>query len=427
MTVGSELDESVTLPHEASSAGRARRAVADLVTPLEPDLAEHGVLLVSELVTNAVLHAGTSIGVRVRATTGWLRVEVSDGSTRQPHICDYSADATTGRGLNLVEALAARWGTEATGAGKVVWFEVGTHPDAREDGSGRPVSRAGGTFSVVLRQAPVHLLPVTLESGDAMLREVSLLSLAGELGEVAGGDWQESALDIAPFLEAAAGAAERGLHSTDLHLDLPAGAGDAALERLERLVVAQHLATSGHLLARPDLPELVSCRSWLLQEVSTQEQGRAPQPWTLPGPTAPVSQRSRLRPDEVGRLERSTVATVVADDANRIIGLNGAARRLLGWEAGRLAGHRLTVIIPPELRQAHLAGYARHQHTGEERLIGRPTRVPALRRDGTRVEVEISITTWPTAAGGTYYRAELRPLTADTASPGVDRQGSSTG
>lgn len=415
MALGSELDESVTLPHEASSAGRARRTVADLVTPIEPDLAELGVLLVSELVTNAILHAGTSIGLRVRGTTGWLRVEVSDGSTRQPHICDYSADATTGRGLDLVEALATGWGTETTANGKVVWFEVGTHPDARTEASGRPGRSAAGTFPVVLREAPVHLLPVTLESGDALMREVSLLSIAGKLGEVAADNWHESALDISPFLEAAAGAAERGLHSTDLHLDLPTGAGDAALERLERLVVAQHLASSGHLLARPALPEVVSCRSWLLQEVNAQEQGRAPKPWTLPGPTAPVSRRARLGPEEVARLDRSTVATVVADDANRIIMLNGAARRLLGWEGGRLAGHRLTVIIPPELRQAHLAGYARHQLTGEGPLIGRATQVPALRRNGTRVEVEISITTWPTSEGETYYRAELRAVTGEDA------------
>jgi anti-sigma regulatory factor (Ser/Thr protein kinase) len=84
-------------------------------------------LLVSELVTNAVRHAGGD-GVLVRATlqADLLRVEVHDSSPSVPGpVSPAPESAEGGRGLLLVDALADRWGVEQVTAGKRTWFELG--------------------------------------------------------------------------------------------------------------------------------------------------------------------------------------------------------------------------------------------------------------------------------------------------------------
>ena len=84
------------------------------------------VLLTSEVVTNAILHAGSEIGLALEMAPGKVRIEVSDVSRQPPVRRRAGEDATSGRGLELVEALAAAWGTELVpGDGKRVWFEVG--------------------------------------------------------------------------------------------------------------------------------------------------------------------------------------------------------------------------------------------------------------------------------------------------------------
>ena len=88
------------------------------------------VLLVSEVVTNAVLHARSDIRLEVQASADTVRVEVHDGSPVEPRVHHYRLTSGTGRGLRMVEQLARRWGVEHDVArgGKVVWFEVG-RPD----------------------------------------------------------------------------------------------------------------------------------------------------------------------------------------------------------------------------------------------------------------------------------------------------------
>jgi hypothetical protein len=74
-----------------------------------------------------------------------------------------------------------------------------------------------------------------------------------------------------------------------------------------------------------------------------------------------------------------------------------------------LAGQRLTVLIPPELREAHLAGFSRLQVTGEPRILGLTVRVPALRRDGSSVEVALIIEQLAVPRGRSVFRALLTP------------------
>jgi anti-sigma regulatory factor (Ser/Thr protein kinase) len=86
-------------------------------------------LLLSELVTNAVQHAqvppGREIEVRYELSDHRLRIEVADASGSQPVQRTADDDDERGRGLLLVDSLAAKWGVSLRDAvGKVVWFEL---------------------------------------------------------------------------------------------------------------------------------------------------------------------------------------------------------------------------------------------------------------------------------------------------------------
>lgn len=101
---------------------------------------EELLLVTSELVTNALRHARTSITVFVRPQAeGCVRVEVFDRDTRLPMAVSADDDATSGRGLHIVAAVAADWGSrteERDGIhGKVVWADVCGPDDS--DGPGR--------------------------------------------------------------------------------------------------------------------------------------------------------------------------------------------------------------------------------------------------------------------------------------------------
>ena len=88
---------------------------------------ETAVLLVSEVVTNAVLHARTKVTVTVQDLGAFARVEVTDGSPTLPSMHGFPVDSATGRGLRMLDRLSERWGVDPakSGPGKVVWFEVG--------------------------------------------------------------------------------------------------------------------------------------------------------------------------------------------------------------------------------------------------------------------------------------------------------------
>lgn len=117
---------AVDLPADTSSASAARRFVAERLASLDAsELFDTAVLLVSELVTNAVLHARSAVRLEVARNGGRLRISVTDDSPYEPVVRDsFDLEAGTGRGLMLVEALAADWGTDAADGGKTVWVEL---------------------------------------------------------------------------------------------------------------------------------------------------------------------------------------------------------------------------------------------------------------------------------------------------------------
>jgi anti-sigma regulatory factor (Ser/Thr protein kinase) len=82
------------------------------------------VLLVSELVTNAVVHARTPVTVRLEVVGRCATVEVDDASPAAPAIRVPRDNVPGGRGLQLLETLADRWGVRPREVGKTVWFEL---------------------------------------------------------------------------------------------------------------------------------------------------------------------------------------------------------------------------------------------------------------------------------------------------------------
>jgi anti-sigma regulatory factor (Ser/Thr protein kinase) len=117
--------DEVVLPPLPASVKRARRFVSDALSEIGiGETADDAALVVSELVTNAVVHAGTDITVRVMSQGRGARVEIVDGSPEMPGLRIPNAGARSGRGLLLVEHFTAQWGVERTSSGKVVWFDV---------------------------------------------------------------------------------------------------------------------------------------------------------------------------------------------------------------------------------------------------------------------------------------------------------------
>ena len=106
-------------PHP-TSARAAREFVASTLEDWGwTDQVATAILLTSELVTNAVIHAQSDIEVTVRGERS-LRVQVSDDSSEQLS----PVRLGNGRGLRLVDTLAASWGVSPEGRGKSVWFEL---------------------------------------------------------------------------------------------------------------------------------------------------------------------------------------------------------------------------------------------------------------------------------------------------------------
>jgi uncharacterized protein YjbJ (UPF0337 family)/anti-sigma regulatory factor (Ser/Thr protein kinase) len=112
---------------EPRAPREARKFVTETLARWSCDrLAEAASLLTSELVTNAVLHAGTPVELTLCRMGGGVRVEVADEAPQSVERARpvRQEEATTGRGLTMVEALAEHWGVTLARSGKSVWFEL---------------------------------------------------------------------------------------------------------------------------------------------------------------------------------------------------------------------------------------------------------------------------------------------------------------
>jgi anti-sigma regulatory factor (Ser/Thr protein kinase) len=116
------------LTDDRQAPGTARRMVARHLHPLPPVMRDDLTVMVSELVTNAVIHGRPEVLLHLFLTSGLVRVEVYDGGDPFPVARAESVpiDRTSGRGLAIVDSMATRWGVGAAAhvPGKSVWFEL---------------------------------------------------------------------------------------------------------------------------------------------------------------------------------------------------------------------------------------------------------------------------------------------------------------
>jgi CheY-like chemotaxis protein/anti-sigma regulatory factor (Ser/Thr protein kinase) len=127
-SVGSRGGEQTTidLPAQATSVAQAREFVASTfaVWGIPADTIDDALVVVSELVTNAVTHAGSACQVRLAVDKVAVRISVLDNGAGTPDPQPFSDTKPHGRGLHIVGALSSAWGVDRVPQGKLVWAEM---------------------------------------------------------------------------------------------------------------------------------------------------------------------------------------------------------------------------------------------------------------------------------------------------------------
>lgn len=450
-------ERRISLPPEASSSARARAEVRDLLAAVgRPAWVGPAELAVSELVTNVVLHAHTDAELIVVAYADLLRVEVRDSNPVLPAQRDYGRQATTGRGLALVAALSSRCGVTPEPGGKVIWFELtgeALEPseedllelwaDTEWDVPEMPYTPP--TPHPALRAVALLRLPPTLwlaarQHHDALLRELVLYmaehdDVGADLVSVDEARGAVSTAVIAAIDQVTSRDGTRRVlpagHPSplpevpdriDVTLALPAELGPAFAALQDALDTGERLAATGKLLTRPGLPEIIAIRDWACEQIQSQLQGVEATAW--PGTDL---ERFETAADPYGDtpdwdLDAALAAgrgVVAADDANRIVGISDGLAAALGWTAADLVGRRVVTLIPPALREAHVAGFTRHLTTGEAHVLGVPLTLPVLHADGREVSCRFLIERPPPRRGRSIYLAWIQPVDDAPAATGM--------
>ncbi|WP_428814643.1 SpoIIE family protein phosphatase [Streptomyces albus subsp. chlorinus] len=417
-------------PPRPESVARARRFLRDALAGSDPEVVASAELLVSELVTNAVLHARTETEVSAWPHGDAVRVLVRDGRPGRalvpqgdlPHV-------GPGQGLAVVERLAARYGVVTEADHKTVWCELRAGGDGTTAAPSPPAPSPSGwentgsvsrpTRTVTLIDLPGSLCLASQQHRHTLLREMVLAASAGDLLGVSPQDLA-AAHDANNVISAGVTAALEEQRTAgqphSLSLSLPADIAPAVSALCRVLDAAEEAARDERLLTCPALPQNRALRQWLLGQVIGQLGGEAPTAWTVV-PRETGASPSELAPWDVSHVWASRVPTVAADDENRIIAANGPAAAMLGWQADELVGQRLTTLIPEHLRARHLAAFSSLLLTGRSRILGRSVPLPALHRDGRQVPVRLFIQTQGTTDGRTVFVAQLSPRTAPSAPP----------
>jgi two-component sensor histidine kinase len=119
---------STVFPSVPPSAASARRFVDAALRrwDVEPDVVDIALLLTSELVTNSYRHAACDAQVSVVRRPDVVRVEVHDSGGGRVQRRPLDPERADGRGLNIVDAMASRWGSTTSESGTLVWFELAT-------------------------------------------------------------------------------------------------------------------------------------------------------------------------------------------------------------------------------------------------------------------------------------------------------------
>lgn len=312
---------------ETTFVAQARHQVRRQLRRLGADeLAPEAELIVSELVTNAILHGGGCLGVRARRIPGGVRLEVADGSWEAPVLGFASSESMTGRGMRLAASVASVIGVEQTPEGKVVWADLvrGSEPmlptpDQEQDLLARwaeelDVSeRIHRRHRLVLGEVPTDLLLEAKAHVDNLVREFALAAsgarsgMSGEVGaeltsliEVVVNRFSQPRDSIKRQALAAAAA---GLTHTVLELEVDEEAAEAGEAYLRALDSVDAYCRAARLLTLETPPQHKVFRHWYVEELVAQL--RAQGSGSAPRPVQPFEKRLIQEMQEVASARRS--------------------------------------------------------------------------------------------------------------------------
>ncbi len=365
----------LTLGPELDAVPRARRFAVACLADVDPGRVQDVELVVTELVTNALLHAGLPAMLRVSHDAVCIRLEVTDAGRQMPVVTPRNTETMTGRGLSLVGTLADAWGIDPSPVGgKVVWAELRHGPDyagaasSTVDGpevdvdailaSWKEQAPDEQVFTVRIGAVPTDLLLEAKAHIDNVVREFTLARAGGEstgedlpipltrLIETVTSGFAGARAEIKRQAVEAAG---RGDVETDLVLTLPAAAADAGEKYLAALDEADRYARAARLLTLETPPAHRVFRRWYVQALVDQLRARArgetpPPVRTLPQVLASeVAALSTMREaaDRLALLQKVTaeltrartveeIAATVTHNASEFLGALSCRVYLLG-------------------------------------------------------------------------------------------------
>jgi hypothetical protein len=287
---GIERTELAPRPASVAAARKLATAFAER-HHLSDDVADVLCLVTSELVTNAVLHARTPVVLTLEVRPTMARITVRDGSRASLAVRNYSAEAVTGRGLGVVEALSRAWGAVADGDGKLVWaeFDLGEatpvhagsapyHTDSPED----PGPPGGAELRTVrFPGVPVATYLALQEHNDALYRELELLAIEHDNAAPSDRPPRLRALArelLAPpfsgarnaYREAIAAAEASGEPTADLESVASADMVPMIRTYVELLDETDAYCRQGLLLTMPPPPEVSELRHWFVDQAAAQ-------------------------------------------------------------------------------------------------------------------------------------------------------------
>jgi GAF domain-containing protein/anti-sigma regulatory factor (Ser/Thr protein kinase) len=365
------------------AASITRRAVSEALERWGlSELTDDALLAVSELVTNAILHADPPFVVRLARGEGMVRLEVEDGSRLAPLRPLASTDTMTGRGISLVDAVTHRWGVEQRPAGKVVWCELcpssapfeELHDDDMDAllASWQDDVDAAPTYTVELGDVPTDLLIAAKGHVDNLVREFTLAA-GGEASGHSGAVPEELAhlIDTVVHRFAAArhalkrqaiAAANRGEARTHLTVTLSLAAVEPGEEYLAALDLADSYARDARLLTLETPPQHRVFRHWyvgaLVEQVRRAAAGEpAPPPITFEQRlldelgTVAAAQRATSRAARLQTVTAMLASATTPEDVAEVVVSAGVA--VLGASGGSL----ITSVGDEPLRVPGALGY----------------------------------------------------------------------
>lgn len=298
------MSQALQLDPDPRSVSRARAWIVEELDDLgRPDLADAAELGISELVTNAILHARSPITVRVLGSRERPRVEVRDHSRRPPRTsADMTDDdalmRTVGRGMGIVALYSQAWGADVSSDGKVVWFVPSPDPgvDVADEATVYDLDEAleqladtataEATMELRLIGMPALVFASFREWYDEIRRELRLLAFAHPDQFPVATELAELTLQMeherrqASGIERLDAAIRSGRPSVDLAYRVPVSAPTTMARMHDLLMRADQFCRDQSLLTMPATPQQLELMTWYAGEFVRQHAGEAPRPWS---------------------------------------------------------------------------------------------------------------------------------------------------